>query len=337
MNVAIVGCGAVAELFYGRALSALTASGQLTVRVLVDPSAARRATLARFFPAATPFERLEDVPAGAMDLAVVATPPRFHAAQVVWLLERGCHVLCEKPLATTLAEAEGMLAAAERTGRTLAVGLVRRFFPALQMIGEFCANRLFGRLQSFTIQEGGPFNWPAATPSFFDPKQAGGGVLLDSGVHVLDVLIWWFGEPSELTYADDAQGGLEATCRLQLGYGGESIRGSVLLSRDWKVTNQWRLEFDRATVVWRAGEANRLEVRPRGSSRWLVSTLETETPAGRTAADRYEQAFTRQILDVVESAQQGRAPRMSGAEGLRSLRLIDRCYRSRTPLTTDLS
>ena len=187
-------------------------------------------------------------------------------------------------------------------------------------------------MQSLQIQEGGPFNWPAATPSFFDPKQAGGGVLIDVGVHVLDVLLWWLGEPARITYADDAAGGLEANCRLELGYDRDAIQGTVLLSRDWKTTNCWRLEFERATVVWRVGEANRLEIRPRNSPRWLVSTLEVETAVGRLIADSHAQAFTRQILDVVESVEQNRAPRVSGAEGLRSLRLIERCYRERTRL-----
>ncbi len=332
MNVCLVGCGAVAERYYAGALGALVASGRVVVRALVDPDPRRRAILGRFFPASAGIGRLEDLTPEVRSLAIVASPPRYHAAQATWLLERGFDVLCEKPLASVVADAEAMVQAALVARRTLAVALVRRFYPAMQTIGEFCANGDYGRLQSFQIQEGGPFNWPAATPSFFDPKQAGGGVLIDVGVHVLDVLLWWLGEPARITYADDAAGGLEANCRLELGYDRDAIQGTVLLSRDWKTTNCWRLEFERATVVWRVGEANRLEIRPRNSPRWLVSTLEVETAVGRLIADSHAQAFTRQILDVVESVEQNRAPRVSGAEGLRSLRLIERCYRERTRL-----
>jgi len=152
-------------------------------------------------------------------------------------------------------------------------------------------------------------------------------------VHVLDVLTWWLGEPATLRYADDAEGGLEATCRLQLEYEGGSGRvvGSVLLSRDWKMSNRWTLEFERATVVWRAGEANRLEILPRGAEHWLVSRLEAAGAPG----DSYQQAFTRQMLDVIEAVARSRVPRVTGEEARRSLRLIERCYRERTPLLAE--
>ncbi|HVU32052.1 MAG TPA: Gfo/Idh/MocA family oxidoreductase [Opitutaceae bacterium] len=335
INVGLVGCGAVAELYYARAFAVLAQSNVISVGALIDPDPERRAVLARFFPTAQPYPRLEDLPPETVTVAVIASPPRFHAAQAVQLFNDRCHVLCEKPLATTVVEAEAMLQAARTAQRTLAVGLFRRFFPALRAIGEFCTSRLFGRLQSFDVREGGPFNWPAATPSFFDRKQAGGGVLLDAGVHVLDLLLWWLGEPTHVAYADDAQGGLEATCRIELGYPAESIRGTVLLSRDWKTSNQWLLEFERATVLWRVGEANRLEIRPRGSADWLVSSLETESIRGRVPADSYPQAFTRQVRDFIESIRIGRPPRVPGEEGLRSLRLIESCYRRRTPLALE--
>jgi predicted dehydrogenase len=332
MKVGLIGCGAVAEMYYAHALGALTVSGDVNVVALVDPIPARRAALARFFPGAAQLERLNDLLACGVELAIVASPPRFHAEQVVWLLERECHVFCEKPLAATVPEAEAIVATAQRTGRLLAVGLVRRFFPALQAIAEFCAQGSWGRLQTFEIQEGGPFDWPAATPSFFDPRQAGGGVLLDAGVHVLDTLLWWLGEPDGLEYADDCHGGLEATCQVTLEYREAGIRGTILLSRDRKVSNRSRFEFERATIVWRVREANRIEIRPRGSSYWLVSSLETETATGRLVADSYTQAFTRQILEAVRSVREGRLPRVSGNEGLCSMRLIERCYRARTAL-----
>ncbi|MEY2878513.1 MAG: hypothetical protein RLZZ15_893 [Verrucomicrobiota bacterium] len=332
-TIGIVGCGAVAELYHAPALRALAATGRVTVAALVDPDARRRAALAKIFPGAAQFDGHEAVPTASADLVLVASPARFHAEQTIALVARGFDVLCEKPLAARVAEAEGMVAAAHASGRMLAVGLVRRHFPALREIGGFIAAGTFGALRGFAVEEGGPFNWPAATPSFFDPKQAGGGVLLDAGVHVLDVLAWWCGDPTDVRYADDAAGGLEANCRLALGYGG--VRGTVRLSRDWKTGNRWTLEFERATVVWRAGEANRLEVRAAGSPQWLVAQLETDLAGARVPADTLSQAFTRQLLDAVDSAARKTAPAVSGAEALRSLRLIERCYRERAPLTPE--
>lgn len=328
-RVGIIGCGAVVENYYAPALRALERSGDLQVAGLVDPVEARTARIAGFFPGA---RRCVKLPAREeIELAIVATPVRFHHETAVELLARGTAVLCEKPIAANCAEAESMVAAAREGGAVFAVGMFRRFFPALQMIQQFQAGQTFGRLRRLEIQEGGPFNWPAATPSFFDPKQAGGGVLLDVGVHVLDVLDWWLGEPRSVAYTDDAAGGLEANCRIQLHYGagGDAIEGRVLLSRDWKTSNTWRLEFERATVVWRVGQADRLEICPQGSALWLAGQLEVDGSAGRAPADTYLQAFTRQLADVLECLKQGRKPRVGGEEALRSLRLIERCYRTR--------
>lgn len=325
MKIGIVGCGAIVELGHAPALAALAADGRATVAALVDPSAERRAKIGRFFPAARAVARLEELAAGDIELAVVASPARFHAEQTIALLERGVHVLCEKPLAATVAEGEAMVAAARRTGRVLAAGQFRRFFPALQALRQYVTTAAFGALRTFAVEEGGPFNWPAATPSFFDPQQAGGGVLLDLGVHVLDTLAWWLGEPAALDYADDAEGGLEANCRLRLGYA-SGAKGTVRLSRDGRTANRWQLKFERASVIWRAGEANRLELRISGTE---------PTLAARVTGDEYAQAFTRQLLDAIDAAAQGRAPRVPGEEALRSLRTIARCYREKTPLAAD--
>lgn len=337
LAVGIVGCGAVAELFHAPALRALERNGRIKVTTLTDPNETRREKLAEIFPAA---RRRADLPgAGDVQLVLLASPVRWHAEQAVALLSEGIGVLCEKPVATTSAAAETMVAAAQRRGAVLAVGLVRRFFPALNAIADFCAGGAFGAVRSFNIEEGGPFNWPAATPSFFDAKQAGGGVLLDTGVHVLDALGWWFGDAAEIAYSDDAEGGLEANCRIALAHGrGErAVKGSVRLSRDWKTSNVWTIEFERATVRWRVGEADRVEIRPANSAHWLVSQVAHDASSGTTPADSYLQCFTRQFLDVVEAVEKRRAPRVSGEAAIGSLRLIERCYAARAPSSLEVA
>src|SRR5690606_21980948 len=99
----------------------------------------------------------------------------------------------------------------------LAIGLYKRFFPASRYIRSLCRDWLLGPLLDFSIQEGGPFRWPAG-PSFFDRTQTPGGVLLDIGVHVFDLLGWWLGEPVNLHYSDDAMGGLETNAFARLEY-----------------------------------------------------------------------------------------------------------------------
>lgn len=336
VKVGIVGCGAVAELYYAPALRALERDGHVQVVSLTDVDPKRLAKLAAFFPAA---RTRAELPTGDdVQLAIVATPAHLHAQQAIALLDQGIGVLCEKPLAVRSAEAAGILVAAARGDAVLAVGLVRRWVPALLQIGRFCAEEIFGPVRGFAVQEGGPFDWPAVMPSFSDPAQTGGGVLLDLGVHALDVLGWWFGEATAVEYADDAAGGLEAACRIELAfnYKDDVVAGSVVLSHDWPTPNTWTVAFDRATVVWRVGQADRLEILPTGSSHWLVSQLETAGPDGRRSADTFAQAFTRQVLDVVQAVAQSRPPRVSGAEALPSLRLIERCHAVRKAFSTEV-
>ncbi|HVU25310.1 MAG TPA: Gfo/Idh/MocA family oxidoreductase [Opitutus sp.] len=330
MKVGLVGCGAVAQFAHIPALRALRADGRVTVAAVVDPDAGRRDQTARQLGARGCAD-LGELRAGEIELAVIASPARFHAEQAIQLLKAGCDVFCEKPLAATVPDGEAMVAAAREAGRRLGVGLMRRFYPALEAIREFVVAETFGALKTFEIQEGGPFNWPAATASFFDPKQAGGGVLLDAGVHVLDVLAWWLGDPAEWHYADDAEGGLEASCRLWLRYPltREGVTGTVLLSRDWMTTNRWRLEFERAEVTWRCDDIARFELRTSGAGRTLAVEVEASQPGGKTSKP---QVFTRQMLDCVDAHVMGRSPRVEGVEALRSLRLIEQCYQARTRL-----
>lgn len=327
-RVAVIGCGAIVERSHAPALAHLAAAGLVRVAALVDPDPTRRQRLAPQFPGARSCADLAELSPGDIDLALVASPARFHAAQTQRLLAQGAHVLCEKPLAVNVAEAEAMVAAARAHERVLAAGQFRRFFPALQLVRDHLVAGTFGALRSIDIREGGPFDWPAASPSFFDRRQAGGGVWLDVGVHVLDTLVWWLGEPSELAYADDAAGGLEANCRARLRHA-NGVASHLFLSRDSATANRWRLEFERGEVVWRVGHANELELRLAGSATWQIVRTEQETAAGRRAGDNVPDVFVRQLADVIDAARETRAPRVSGAEALRALRLIEHGYATR--------
>jgi predicted dehydrogenase len=328
IRIGVVGCGAIVELSHGPALARLAAAGSASVVALVDPDPARIARVAQGFPGARRVSDLAELDRGEIDLALVASPARFHAAQTIRLLETGVHVLCEKPLASTVAEAEAMFAAARKAGRLLAAGHFRRFFPALRLVRDYLGLGTLGRLQSIDIQEGGQFDWPAATPSFFDRRQAGGGVWLDAGIHVLDTLAWWLGEPAELAYADDSAGGLEANCRVRLRYA-DGVTCAVFLSRDFATAARWQLDFERARIVWRVGRTDELEIRLAGSKVWQIVRTERETAAGRRPGDSYDDVFVTQLADVIEAIRSGQAPAVSGADALPALRAVERGYRDR--------
>lgn len=333
VSVVLVGCGAVAQQFYAPALRTLQKAGDLTVRALVDPSAEARAVLARTFPLATAGADLDSahLPAGA--LAIIASPPRFHAAQTIAALTRGWHVLCEKPLAVDSLEATQMIALAARHQRILAAGLYKRFFPASRYLRSLCRDQLLGPLVSFTITEGGPFRWPAASRSFFEKSQSAGGVLTDIGVHVLDLLVWCLGLPAEISYADDAMAGLEANAWIGLAFP-DGARGTVHLSRDWATEQAYTFTFERGLVRWKVNDANGLTVQLAGAPAALQANLVTPLAPGdehrsSQLLDSNAQSFIASLRNVI-AAMAGREELVVPAsEALHSLQLIETCYARR--------
>lgn len=328
LRIALIGCGAITEQYYAPALQEGGRHTPLHVAALFDPAQQRLEAVQPAFPGATPVREFQNLLAIQPDLAIVASPPGFHASQTMALLAAGMHVLCEKPLACTLAEANQMVAAAQTADRLLAVGLFRRFFPALQTIKALVAGGALGAPTSFHFAEGGAFNWPAASASFFQKQHSQGGVLLDLGVHLLDLSCWWFGAPASITYADDAMGNLEANSHLQLSYT-SGLTGEVRLSRDTPCSNRYVIEFEQGKVVWHVGDANHLDVSFKGSSFSLSGELREQSAGQDQAADSYHHSFVNQILNVAAAARGLEPLRVPAAEAISSLRLIEQCYASK--------
>lgn len=331
-RIILVGCGAVARQFYVPALRALQNAGLVRVSAIVDPAVTAREAIARAFPKAGQAASLEQTTAPAGTLAIIASPPRFHAVQTIAALERGWHVLCEKPMASTSAEAAEMVAAAQKHQRLLAVGLYKRFFPASRYLRNLCRDWLLGPLVNFSISEGGPFRWPAG-PSFFDRSQTPGGVLLDIGVHVFDLLGWWLGEPAAVRYADDAMGGLETNAFVQLTYAND-VQGRIHLSRDWETAQQYRFVFERGVVTWTVNDANGLTLELAGAPAGLQGTLVLPQPEPPLQTEprpleTNAQCFILQLANVLNAIDGTESLLVPGEEGLHSLRLIEQCYAHR--------
>lgn len=323
VKIGLAGCGALTESYYAPSLVQIQKSAGAQVVSIFDPSPQRLALIGETFPSAKRFSKFEDFLTAGHQLVIVASPAKFHAEQSISLLKSGCFVLCEKPMAATVAEAESMLKA-PGAGDRLTIGLFRRFFPALRTVQEYIADESLGKAVRFEFTEGGVFNWPAQSASFFQKATAGGGVFLDLGVHMLDLALWWHGEPTGVVYEDDAMGGLEINARAKLTFA-SGVTGTVQLSRDWDLPNEYRIEFERGTLVWRVGDANGLELITRGRKSSLRGTVWSQ---GKAALN-YSEAFVAQLLNCI-AAVGGREPIVvPGSEGIRSLRLIEQCYSRR--------
>jgi len=335
MNVLIIGCGALAELYYAPAILAIQRSSQLTLAALIDPDASRRQRLSPLFPAARSLASIKELSPGYIDLAIIASPPRFHAEHTEALLSLGAHVLCEKPMATNTADARRMIEAARVANRLLSVGLFRRFFPSSIFIKDLITNQNLGAPRSFEWAEGGPFSWPAASPSFFQKSASAGGVFADMGSHVIDLLLWWFGQPNEFTYEDDSMGGLEANACLALSFPC-GVTGKLRLSRDTAIMNGSRVRFERGSVWFRGASADEVVIELEGCSSVTKSRLHhppRHPQAGAGApAHTYTQSFIAQLSCFAAAIRENVPPRVTAAEALVGQELIERCYAARRPM-----
>jgi predicted dehydrogenase len=107
-------------------------------------------------------------------------------------------VLVEKPLALNAAECDAMGAAAATGNAVLAAGQILRALAAMRWTRAAIADGLIGPVRSFDVRVGYTHGWPPMSDFYFR-RETGGGVLLDLGAHVLDLLLWWLGDVESFT------------------------------------------------------------------------------------------------------------------------------------------
>lgn len=132
-----------------------------------------------------------------IDAVSVCTWNSAHAPCTIAALNAGKHVLCEKPMATSKEEAEKMKEAAEKNGKLLMIGFVRRFGNDCAILKDFIENDYFGDLYyskaTYLRRKGSPGGW------FGNKELSGGGPLIDLGVHVIDLVRYLMGKPKPIS------------------------------------------------------------------------------------------------------------------------------------------
>lgn len=132
-----------------------------------------------------------------LDAVSVCTWNSAHAPCAIAALNAGKHVLCEKPMATSAEEAHAMKAAAEKNGKLLMIGFVRRYGNDCRILKDFIRNDYFGELYyakaTYLRRNGNPGGW------FGDKSRSAGGPLIDLGVHVIDLVRYLMGNPKPVS------------------------------------------------------------------------------------------------------------------------------------------
>jgi len=323
MKIGIIGCGAVTEILH---LPALLERTDILLSAAVDKNL-DRANLIAAKSQARAFSSIEDA-LTEIDAAIVALPHGLHCEATVKLLKAGKHVLVEKPMAPTSKECDEMIAASEASGAGLTIGQMRRFCPAVVAAKSFLQQGLIGRIQSFSILEGGVFAWPVASDYLLRKETAGGGVLVDTGAHTFDMILWLFGDFEDLDYRDDAYGGVEADCEVRLTMAG-GAKGYVELSRTRNLPADLIIEGERGRMVVNYAK-NQLDLELDGKQLDTFK-METKDAQGREIGV-WGLMIRRQLENWIESLSGKSLSLVPGSEGRRVVAFFEECYRVRRPL-----
>lgn len=174
-------------------LEAVARSGVGEIAAIADPSRADAEAARAAAPRARLYQRYEDLLREDLDGIVIATPSAMHATQTITALERGLAVFCQKPLGRSAAETRRVVNAARAADRLLGVDLSYRAVGGVRRMGEFCRSGRLGRLFTadlvFHNAYGPDKDW------FYDRRRSGGGCVMDLGIHLVDLGLWFFGHP----------------------------------------------------------------------------------------------------------------------------------------------
>ena len=324
LKIGLIGCGAVTERSHVPAL--LAAGERIKITTVVDRNPGRAELIANTCGAKSFTGIADAIP--HIDAAIIALPHFLHAPASIQLLTAGKHVLVEKPMAMNRAECDNMIAASNKSGAVLCIAQMRRFCPAVVAAKRLLAGGALGKILRWTMLEGGVYNWPVASDFFFRRETAGGGVLMDTGAHTLDMLLWFFGEVEQFEYRDDACGGVEADCEIKLKMR-DGSDGYVELSRTRNLSGILEVEgSDGRLVIDFYQNQCVMSVPPFGAKLPLVTTG-NYTPF---APDIAAAMFMLQLDDWISSIENKREPLVTGKEGRRVVDFMESCYASRKPL-----
>lgn len=174
-------------------LDAAVGTGRVEVAALVEPQAAVAAEVLSRHPACVVAGGFAEMLDHALDGVVIATPSAQHAEQAMAALAAGIPVFCQKPLGRNAAETLTVLAAARRADRLLGVDLSYRHTRGMEAIRRLVAAGELGEIIAveavFHNAYGPDKDW------FYSKRQAGGGCLLDLGIHLVDLVLWCLGNP----------------------------------------------------------------------------------------------------------------------------------------------
>ena len=267
------------------------------------------------------FENVSALMDEELDGVIICSENLLHRPLTELAVRHTRHILCEKPIATTIEDAREMIELCATSAVKLQIAFPMRFSPPVRSLKQLLAEEVVGRVWSLKTTNHGamPSGW------FTDPVLAGGGAVMDHTVHIVDLLRWFWGAEVTEVYAEV---------------------GSGLLHPGLGIDDAGILSFKLSTGAY--GTLDTSWSRLQSFPTWGDVTIEVVGEKGVARLDAFKQqlaVYSNQatraqwihwgtnsdllmIRDFVEMIVENRAPSITGEDGLKALEVALAAYRS---------
>lgn len=310
-SLAVIGCGAITQNFYLPALMKLRARfGDIW---LVDPSSHALSKACAIVPAKTA-RQLADV-TDDIELVIVATPNHLHFSNSMDALSRRANVLIEKPFVIWPEEGRQIVKAAAESNRIIAINQTRRYFPLADALARQINENVFGALESIVHREGTKLAWPLESGAGFTRGAQRTGVIMDFGVHVIDLYHYLLRpEWTFVSATHDGFAGPEGLADIELLANGAPV--SIRLSRYHQQENVAHLFFERAEVSFNVYDSETYSIQ------WKSGTSESIA----TGNGEYSHLAEQVLLNFIAAIERRGQVVCDAASALPVIELLDQIY-----------
>jgi predicted dehydrogenase len=253
-----------------------------------------------------------------IDAISICTPNKFHAPATLAALEAGCHVLCEKPPAMTVEEADEMAQAAEKAGKILTYGFHFRHAPEVEALKRFVDGGELGNVYAarvHAIRRRGIPGWGV----FTNKELQGGGPLIDIGVHMLDTALYLMDYPEPDTV-------------FGVTYQNLGKRKGVGLLGDWDWENFSVEDMARAMITFKNGASIMLETAFAANVE-KHDEMNVSLMGDQGGADVFPLKIYQEKHETLTDTTPAHLPK-KGYHELEIERFVDCCLTGRQPLST---
>jgi len=284
---------------------------------------------------------------GKIDVVSICTPNFLHALMSINAMEKGIHVLCEKPMAITVSDGLKMLDVSRRTGMTLMVAHQQRFTAQAQYLKKLVSDGCLGEIYHIRATWVRRRGIPGLGGWFTQKEKSGGGALMDIGVHLIDLSMWLldFPEPLQVVSSWGSRFGVHGK-GASTGYPATNNEKNSLFDVDDYVFAQINLcggaslQLECSWAGHIRGEEFNLEIwGDKGGARLFPLTIYTDhkgLPIDSAPVLPETNPFEAEINSFIDSVKKGTTLLCHPEQSIRTVELIEMIYKSGTPEKTEV-